>query len=257
MPGKHSLPAKLTRPAATGLVRRERLFKLLDRGLKRRIVWVSGPGGAGKTSLVSTYLDERRLQCVWYQFDAGDADLATFFHYLRLAARGRSGREPLPMFSPAHLTDLDVFSRRFFEAFFARLGNRVTLVFDDYQVTIGFVSESQQYIRAGKLVPLAVLGPSRVDGFVDVPTMAEAGLQGMEIFGWNSFVAPAGTPPDVVQRLNVEIAKAAKRPDAAEWFAKLNAVFIEFTPEEFGQFIRSETAKWRKIAAETGIKAVD
>lgn len=133
MRGMHSLPAKLTRPATIGLVRRERLFKQLDESLRRKLVWVSGPGGAGKTSLLSTYLETRRLHPLWYQIDVRDTDLATFFHYLRLAAQGRGGGEPLQVFEPRHAAELEAYSRRFFEAFFARFQEQVILVFDGYQ----------------------------------------------------------------------------------------------------------------------------
>jgi LuxR family transcriptional regulator, maltose regulon positive regulatory protein len=133
MRGTQSLPPKLTRPAATGLIRRERLFKLLDEKLRRKLVWISGPAGAGKTSLLSSYLETRRLHTLWYQIDVRDADLATFFHYLRLAVHGRGRGESLQVFSPAHSAELDAFSRRFFEAFFARFQEQFTLVFDGYQ----------------------------------------------------------------------------------------------------------------------------
>ena len=68
-------------------------------------------------------------------------------------------------------------------------------------------------------------------------------------------MAPAGTPPQVVRRLNAEVIKAATRPDMVEWFTKTGAVFMQFTPEEFGDFLRGEIAKWRKISDATGIKA--
>ena len=135
MPTAQSLPAKLTRPAASGLIRRERLFRQLDESLRRKLVWVSGPAGAGKTSLVSTYLETRRVRNVWYQIDVRDADLAAFFHYLRLAAQGRGGGEPLPVFAAEHAAGLEAFARRFFEAFFARFPEQITFVFDGYQET--------------------------------------------------------------------------------------------------------------------------
>jgi tripartite-type tricarboxylate transporter receptor subunit TctC len=85
--------------------------------------------------------------------------------------------------------------------------------------------------------------------------MAESGDQGLEIFSWTCFMAPAGTPSEVVRRLNAEAIKLATRPDMVEWFTKTGAVFIPFTPEEFGGFLRSETATWRKISEATRIKA--
>jgi ATP/maltotriose-dependent transcriptional regulator MalT/DNA-binding SARP family transcriptional activator len=131
-PAKQSLPAKLLRPAASGLVPRDRLFSLLDERLRARIVWISGPGGAGKTSLVSTYIEARALDCLWYQVDASDADLASVTHYLSLAVRDSPG-EPLPAFTAAHFAALEAFARRFFEAFFDRLTEPIVIVFDDYQ----------------------------------------------------------------------------------------------------------------------------
>ena len=65
------------------------MVALLDAGSRRPVTWVEGPAGAGKTSLVSSYLDARGLPCLWYRLDAGDADVATFFYYLGLAARPR------------------------------------------------------------------------------------------------------------------------------------------------------------------------
>ncbi len=127
------LPAKLTRPAATGLVRRDRLFRHLDAAARNRIVWICGPGGAGKTSLVSSWIETRGIASLWYRIDTGDADLGTFFHYLRLAVRDRPNTEPLPAFAPANAAAIDVFARRFFEGWFACFDEAVTLVFDNYE----------------------------------------------------------------------------------------------------------------------------
>jgi LuxR family maltose regulon positive regulatory protein len=131
-PATPALPAKLARPTASGLIPRERLFERLDQSLARKVVWITGPGGAGKTSLVSTYLETRGLDHIWYQVDASDADLASFTHYLRLAVRDYPG-EPLPAFTAAHFVELEAFARRFFEAFFTRFQAPVALVFDNYQ----------------------------------------------------------------------------------------------------------------------------
>ena len=68
-------------------------------------------------------------------------------------------------------------------------------------------------------------------------------------------MAPAGTPPQVVRRLNAEVIKVATRPDMVEWLTKTGAVLMQFTPEEFGDFLRGEIAKWRKTSDATGIRA--
>ena len=68
--------AKLTRPHLTGILSRERLFDYLDQGREKSVIWVSGPPGTGKTTLVADYLDTWAPECIWYQADEGDADVA-------------------------------------------------------------------------------------------------------------------------------------------------------------------------------------
>jgi DNA-binding SARP family transcriptional activator len=125
--------AKLTRPSAQGLLRRPRLFAMLDAQRKGRCLWLAAPAGAGKTSLISGWVAALALGCVWYQADPGDADPATFFHYLRLGAPGRRKDGELPHLTPEYLPGLDVFTRRFFEAFFARFDKPFALVLDNVQ----------------------------------------------------------------------------------------------------------------------------
>jgi ATP/maltotriose-dependent transcriptional regulator MalT/DNA-binding SARP family transcriptional activator len=122
------LPTKLARPLAQGLVPRERLFALLDKFRRRPLTWIAGPPGAGKTSLVSSWIEARGLHCVWYRVDAGDADPATFFHYLEQATR--RGKAPLPALTPEYLPDLPGFVQRWFGAFFARMTGPTVLVLD-------------------------------------------------------------------------------------------------------------------------------
>jgi LuxR family maltose regulon positive regulatory protein len=74
--------AKLTRPRLFDAMPRQRLFRLLDAARKRPITWVAAPPGAGKTTLVASYLESRKAPLFWYQLDASDADPATFFWYL-------------------------------------------------------------------------------------------------------------------------------------------------------------------------------
>lgn len=134
MENSAALPGKLTRPAGNRLLARERLFALLDTARGSRLIWVSGPAGAGKTSLVSSWIEARRLTACWYQVDGRDADPATVFHYLRIHASA-AGRErvDLPHLGPDHLHSVDAFARRFFERFFASLSTPFALVLDDVQ----------------------------------------------------------------------------------------------------------------------------
>lgn len=127
--------AKITRPGYSGVCLRRRLFARMDKGRKSRCVWISGPPGAGKTILASSYVQTRKLPCLWYQADSGDADLATFFYYLSQAAtKAAPGRKkPLPLFTPEYAHGMTVFSKRYFEELYSRLKPGSCLIIDNYQ----------------------------------------------------------------------------------------------------------------------------
>ncbi|MGZ8136437.1 MAG: BTAD domain-containing putative transcriptional regulator [Methylococcaceae bacterium] len=129
------IPAKLTRPKAHGAFHRTRLFERLDAARESPIVWITSPAGAGKTVLLSSYIQARNLACLWYQVDEGDADIANFFHYLGLAAQqfASSSFQSLLALTPEYMPGLGVFSRRFFEMLYQRLSPPVLLVLDNYQ----------------------------------------------------------------------------------------------------------------------------
>ena len=109
---------------------------MLDSARLHPAAWVAGPPGAGKTTLVSTYVARRRLRTVWYPVHADDEDPATFFHYFGLAvgaaAPGRR-KAALPHLTAEYLLDLRAFSRRYFEQVYRHLKAPCVLVLDNYQ----------------------------------------------------------------------------------------------------------------------------
>lgn len=124
--------AKITRPAVYEPVQRERLFALLDDRKGQPITWLAAPGGAGKSTLVASYLDARSLSCIWYNCDERDADLATFFSYMGLAAKKTAPRfkKILPLLTPEYLVGIPTFTKNYFETIYSRCK---TIVLDNYQ----------------------------------------------------------------------------------------------------------------------------
>jgi tripartite-type tricarboxylate transporter receptor subunit TctC len=110
------------------------------------------------------------------------------------------------------------------------------------------------YARAGNLRALAITSPHRSQLAPELPTMAEAGVPGYEMSGWNGIFAVKGTPPEIVVRLHSEVAKILRTPEVRQELAALGAEPVGDTPEEFAAFIRSEKARWGKIIHEKGIR---
>jgi ATP/maltotriose-dependent transcriptional regulator MalT/DNA-binding SARP family transcriptional activator len=125
--------AKLTRPATAATYSRTRLFEELDKADAPPVVWLAGPPGSGKTTLVADYTATRALQSIWYQVDRGDSDIASFFFYLGQAVQSeRRGGKPLPQFESAYTGNVEAFARNYFRDLYARL-ETPGLVFDNCQ----------------------------------------------------------------------------------------------------------------------------
>jgi LuxR family maltose regulon positive regulatory protein len=134
MNGDTSVIPKITRPHFASSYQRTDLHNLLDESQSRRLVVVSGPPETGKSTLVSTYIESRKLPSLWYQVDKGDKDLATFFHLLGIAAR-----EATPHSTPAmpHLPQdftqgITTFAKRYFQDLYRHLEPRFLIVLDNY-----------------------------------------------------------------------------------------------------------------------------
>jgi tripartite-type tricarboxylate transporter receptor subunit TctC len=119
---------------------------------------------------------------------------------------------------------------------------------------IGTMPALLAQVRAGRLRPIAVCQPQRSGAAPEVPTMAEAGYPAVEVTGWTGILAPAGTPPAIVKRLQDGVAKALAEPEMREFLAKQGADPVGSTPEAFAAFIRTETVKWGTAAKAAGLK---
>ena len=123
-------------------------------------------------------------------------------------------------------------------------------------VAIGFLAEvDKQYIQSGKVIPVGVLAPKRINRFPDLPTMAEQGHQGFEMMSWTGLFLPAGSPREAVTRLNAEITKVVREPAFAAWLAETGSEVVTPTPEQFAEFTRNEYLRWKKMSDDFGIKA--
>jgi tripartite-type tricarboxylate transporter receptor subunit TctC len=127
------------------------------------------------------------------------------------------------------------------------ISGRVPVMFD----TVAAISGQ---IKSGNVRAIAVTTTKRSGVLPDVPTMAEAGLRGYETSTWGGLLAPAGTPKDVIAKLNAEANKALAAPDVRE---KLAAAGIEpagGSPAQFAEFIQSEMQRWAKVAKAAGVE---
>jgi LuxR family transcriptional regulator, maltose regulon positive regulatory protein len=192
--------SKITPPTAGPAARNARLFRRLEMALNRPIVWVQGPPGAGKTTLVASYLAAQGVDPLWYRLDEDDADPATLFFFLGMAdARARGSQTPrLPALTSEYLRGTGAFSRRFFQKLFDS-PDRPILVMDDYH-EVGLHSSVHSCVAEGlkevperahvliisRAPPPKEFARLRINGLIDV------------------------TPPDLL-RLNAAEARAIAR----------------------------------------------
>jgi tripartite-type tricarboxylate transporter receptor subunit TctC len=125
------------------------------------------------------------------------------------------------------------------------LGGHVPMIFDS---TVAIVP----HLKAGKLRPIAISSAKRSPLLPDVPTFAEAGLPGVESYAWYGFFGRAGTPKDLIAKLNAEAVKVMKGPDFKNVYAETGSEYVGDTPENFAKFIAAEAIKWAKVVKDSG-----
>ena len=125
------------------------------------------------------------------------------------------------------------------------IAGQVPLMFDT-------MLSSMPFVKAGKLKAVAVTSPQRSPAAPDVPTVAESGLPGYEVFAWNGLLAPVGTPPAVIARLSEEMKKVLGLPEVRDKFAVQGFAATFTTPEQTVGFVRGEVDKWTKAVKASG-----
>ena len=129
------------------------------------------------------------------------------------------------------------------------------LIGGQVQMSFATLTTIVPHVRAGKLRGIAVIGSQRSQAVPNLPTIAEGGVPGFAVNNWIGLFAPAGTPADIIRRLNAEVMKHMQAPEVAARMVQQGERFAPNTPEEFGRFIRAEADKWEKVIKEAGIKA--
>ena len=130
----------------------------------------------------------------------------------------------------------------------------VDAVAGQVHMLFGNVLSSLVHAKSGRLRALAVTTARRSKVLPDLPTLDEAGVRGYENSTWFGVIAPAGTPPAIIGRLNAELNKASQAPEIIERIAPDGGEPVGSTPEQFGKHIATEIARWRKVVKDAGIK---
>ena len=122
------------------------------------------------------------------------------------------------------------------------------------QMLVTALPTVEGHLKGGKLRALAFTSARRVPGAPDVPTLAESGYPGFEVLSWYGILTPAGTPQDIVRKLNAEINRVLQAPDVRERLMSLGTEPTGGTPEQFAQVIRADTARWAKVVDDAKIR---
>ena len=128
------------------------------------------------------------------------------------------------------------------------------LVAGNVQLGIPTMPAALPFIKSGRVKVLGVTTAKRASNLPDVPTLSEAGVKGYEAALWTGILAPAGTPAQIINRLNGEIAKVLELKDVQDALARQGAEAESSTPQEFAAFLKREYAKWAKVVKESDIR---
>ena len=126
---------------------------------------------------------------------------------------------------------------------------------NDIQILVDVPSTLMPHVRGGKIKALAMFSAKRIPGAAEVPTMAEAGGPPLESSTWVMFLAPAGTPREIISRLSQEADKAVNSPEIKGRFNEIGIEPVGGTPEQTSKFLADEIAKWSKVITTAGVKA--
>jgi tripartite-type tricarboxylate transporter receptor subunit TctC len=127
------------------------------------------------------------------------------------------------------------------------MAGQVDLMFDT-------MLSSMPHVKGGKLKALAVTSAQRSAAAPELPTVAESGLPGYEAIAWNGLLAPAGTPKEVIARLNAELRAVLESPDIRQRFEAQGFSATWNTPAAYGSFLQAEVDKWAKVVKTSGAK---
>jgi len=251
--------AKITAPNLARTFLRKRLMRLLDNGRKKKVIWVHGPAGAGKTTLVASYLKEYNLPTLWYQVDGMDGDVANLFFYLKTLAKEafHDNQVSLPLLSPEYRSELTTFTRRYFQQFSSLAKQPCVIVFDNYQEApfesmfhqvlcegLSVIPKKINVILISRKPPHHSFSGIRTEGEMKTIGWKELCLTSSESKGVARTTSSNRLPDDMVQQLN----------DRAEgWIAGLLlmlesvtlkentcASFIESAPEMMFDYFSKE-----------------
>lgn len=180
---------------------------------------MAAPAGSGKTTLVSSYIRQRTLPCIWYQCDEGDADLSSFFYYMAVAAQKANPRRktPLPLLTPEYLLGLPTFARRYFDELYGRLKAPCLIVLDNYQV-IPAASPLHEMLVQGLEVMPAGTNMAIISRHEPPPAFARPLANNrMSLIGWNDM---RFTIEETAELLNAGAPNGSLRRAASDVYEK-------------------------------------